>query len=390
MRERILFILSDKIRLADVAYALLEMKIDVQIYGENITLQQYKETEKQKLRGYLAKNSFTMVMTQNFSPMVSDVCQEKGIKYISWILDSPQIDLYTKAYYNPCNYIFVFDKKQKERLEPRGIPHLYHMPLAANADQVSKLCVTEQDIENFSNDISFVGGLYEKNVFNDTAQYLPVDISSKLIEHIKERMLHWGRETSIYGCLTEAEGTKILETFHIGEWVDMNPVYFLETQFLSRKIAEMERVCVLNALALSHKVRLYTGSNTENLQNVEVFEKISYNEEAPKVFHLSKINLNITLRSIETGVPQRVFDIMCAGGFVLSNYQEELEELFVPGEEIVLFYDMEDLIQKVRYYLTHEQERLRIAVNGYQKVKEYYNYPARLKQILKIVQEAQE
>lgn len=386
MKENVLFILSDKIALVDIPYALLQMKIEVQIYDKEITLQQYKEDEKRELRSYLSKNYYSLVIMQNFSPMVSDVCQEKGIKYISWILDSPQIDLYTKSYYNSCNYIFVFDKKQKERLEFRGIPHLYHLPLAANAEQVSTLRVTEQDVERFSGDISFVGGLYEQNVFNDTAKYLPVEIRNKLIAHIKEHMLHWEKGSSIYGCLTADETAEILKTFHIGNWIDMDPTYFLETQFFSKKIAEMERICVLNALALSHQVRLYTGSNTENLENVEVCGKISYNEEAPKVFHLSKINLNITLRSIETGVPQRVFDIMCAGGFVLSNYQEELAELFVPDEEIVLFYNMEGLIQKVRYYLTHEQERIRIAVNGYRKVCEYYNYPKRLQQIFDIVQ----
>ena len=390
MKERILFVISDRISLSDIPYALLAFKIDMCIYDEEITLQQYKEVEKRKLDKYLSKNSFTMIMTQNFSPMISDVCQENGIKYISWILDSPQIDLYTKAYYNHCNYIFVFDKKQKERLEQRNMPHLYHLPLATNVDKVATLCVNERDIREYSCDISFVGGLYENNVFNDTAKYLPIDIRNKMVEHIKKTMLHWGKDISIFGCLAEDDRDRILKNFKIGDWVDMDPLYFLEMQFFSKKVAEMERICILNALALEHQVRLYTGSDTTNIQNVEIFDRISYSEEAPKVFHLSKINLNITLRSIETGIPQRVFDIMGAGGFVMSNYQEELEELFVPGEEIVLFYDMEDLIKKVNYYLKHEQERIQIAVNGYRKVKEFHNYPERLREILGTVREAEE
>ena len=115
---------------------------------------------------------------------------------------------------------------------------------------------------------------------------------------------------------------------------------------------------------------------------------INYDEVMPKIFYLSKINLNITLRSIETGVPLRVFDIMSVGGFVMSNYQEELEELFVPDKEIVLFKDIPELLDKVNYYLSHEEERIRIAMNGYKKVREQYDIQHAVSKILKIVNEA--
>lgn len=108
-------------------------------------------------------------------------------------------------------------------------------------------------------------------------------------------------------------------------------------------------------------------------------------EEVPKIYYLSKINLNITMRSIETGIPQRVFDIMGVGGFVLSNYQEELEELFVPDREIVLFRDVPELLKKAEYYLNHEEERIRIAINGYKKVREYYNTQTALGSMLRAV-----
>lgn len=91
------------------------------------------------------------------------------------------------------------------------------------------------------------------------------------------------------------------------------------------------------------------------------------------------------MRSIETGIPQRVFDIMGVGGFVLSNYQEELEELFVPDREIVLFRDVPELLKKAEYYLNHEEERIRIAINGYKKVREYYNTQTALGSMLRAV-----
>ena len=56
----------------------------------------------------------------------------------------------------------------------------------------------------------------------------------------------------------------------------------------------------------------------------------------PLIFRESKINLNITLRSITSGMPLRALDIMGAGGFLLSNYQQELAENYIDGEELVL------------------------------------------------------
>ena len=91
----------------------------------------------------------------------------------------------------------------------------------------------------------------------------------------------------------------------------------------------------------------------------------------------------MTNRPFKSGIPLRVFDIMGAGGFVISNYQPELAEIFVPGEDIVLYDSIPDLLMKIEYYLEHEGERKQIAKNGYEKVKEYHSYDMRLTEMLK-------
>ena len=57
---------------------------------------------------------------------------------------------------------------------------------------------------------------------------------------------------------------------------------------------------------------------------------------------------------------------------------------FKNGEDLVWFEDEADLIKKVRYYLTHEDERKRIALNGQKKVRELHGYDVRLDYIEKI------
>ena len=65
----------------------------------------------------------------------------------------------------------------------------------------------------------------------------------------------------------------------------------------------------------------------------------------------------------------RIFDVLGAGGFLLTNYQEELEDYFEIGKDLVCYSSEEDLLQKTAYYLEHDEERKQIARNGYLKVK---------------------
>ncbi len=94
----------------------------------------------------------------------------------------------------------------------------------------------------------------------------------------------------------------------------------------------------------------------------------------PHVFKESAVNLNITLRSIQSGISLRVLDILACEGFLLTNWQPEIEEYFAIGKELVTYDTFEDLIEKAEYYLNHPQERRAIAKAGKKKVEELFSY----------------
>lgn len=83
----------------------------------------------------------------------------------------------------------------------------------------------------------------------------------------------------------------------------------------------------------------------------------------------AKIVLNITrshFYGAETGVNLRIFEAVAAGCFLLTDYCEEIEELFVIGKEIEVFRCASDLIEKVDYYLNNPEKRLAIAKAGHE------------------------
>lgn len=84
---------------------------------------------------------------------------------------------------------------------------------------------------------------------------------------------------------------------------------YLGNVTLVRKLGEMERIVCLNTLAENHTIDLYTTSHSPFIDSLNVHPALNYYVELGKAYYYSKINLNITLPSIETGVPQRIYDI---------------------------------------------------------------------------------
>ena len=110
-----------------------------------------------------------------------------------------------------------------------------------------------------------------------------------------------------------------------------------------------------------------------------------YDTETPYIFHNSKINLNITLRSIKSGIPLRCLEIMACGGFLLTNFQSDFLRHFIPDEDFVFYESKEDLLQKIDYYLSHDAERTAIARSGYEKVSRHHNYDIIFEKIFDII-----
>lgn len=110
--------------------------------------------------------------------------------------------------------------------------------------------------------------------------------------------------------------------------------------------------------------------------------KVDYYLQMPQVFKQSRINLNISLRSIKSGIPLRAFDIMGSGGFLLSNFQADFLDDFIPGEDFAYYESKEDLLAKIDYYLAHDKERQAIARSGHEKVAAAHTYRHRVREML--------
>ena len=181
---------------------------------------------------------------------------------------------------------------------------------------------------------------------------------------------------TIYDALDEDMVNKLssLYSLELSEFY-IQDIRRLVAEHIGREVSAIERERVLSKLADNFSVTLYTASEVpRGLKNkgLKICGYIDYDTVMPMIFRDSRINLNITSKNIESGVPLRVMDILACGGFCMTNYQPEIAEYFEDGVELSMYSDMDELVEKCRYYLSHEDERRQIALNGYRKVSENF------------------
>lgn len=97
-------------------------------------------------------------------------------------------------------------------------------------------------------------------------------------------------------------------------------------------------------------------------------------------FDINLCFLRKASRDLQT---QRSIEIPACGGFMLAEHTPEHEALFREGFEAEYFRSDEELINKVRYYMSHEDLRKRIAVVGRERcLRDGYSYQERLRVVL--------
>lgn len=95
-------------------------------------------------------------------------------------------------------------------------------------------------------------------------------------------------------------------------------------------------------------------------------------EKMIEIFQMSKINLNFSGTGDRKGLKARVSLVCLSGGFLLTEYVPGIEEYFELDKEIVCFKDAQEMIDKITYYLAHDEERRAVARAGWERANREY------------------
>lgn len=346
---------------------------------------------EERFAGVIRKETPDFVFSFNYFPIISTVCEAEGVRYVSWVYDSPLVNLYSYTLINKCNAVFLFDSQMYDTFASQGIPTVHYLPMAVPARRLLQMEPSPEQREQFRCDVSFVGSMYteEFNLYERMEPHLDPYLKGYL-DGIMTAQRQVDGVNFIESCLTGDIVDRLMKEYP----VPTNPdgvethAYMYAQYIINRKITGLERAEILKTAAAHFPLTLYTRDEKFTAPGIDNRGFVNYYTEMPYVFALSKVNLNITLRSIQKGIPLRCFDILGCGGFLVTNYQEDFNRFFVPGEDYVYYEDRKDLVNKIGWYLREDDRRQAIAESGRRKVLQDHTFDVRVRQILQVLRDA--
>jgi spore maturation protein CgeB len=251
-----------------------------------------------------------------------DAIRSLGIPTIIWFVDDPYVTDVTLEVAPHYDYIFTHERSCVELYRSVGCQHVHHLPLAVHFGIFHPQPITPE----YRTDICFIGmGFWNRvELFDQLAPYLrdkKVLIGGKLWD----RMKHYSSVSSFV---------------HDG-WIEV-----------------------------AETAKYYNGAKIViNLHRTTEAGKDNQN------------GINWPAESVNP----RTFEISACSTLQLTDMRSELPEYYARGSELEVFHDAQHLMEKMEYYLTHEEERLRVAVRGYQRTKRNHTFHDRIHKLLDVL-----
>lgn len=382
---KVLFYRYRSILEPDILHTFEEFGLEIIRYEREITVKDDSPSMATRyFADFLMDHPCDFIFSINFFPYVSEVAQLFHLRYVSWIVDAPVLELYTKAITNSCNRTFIFDRALYDEVHPYNPDCIFHLHLAGSVSERTKMIHESRGTDGYSHPVAFVGSLYsEKDPMADmsgldsyTRGYLDG------IMRAQERVYGYYFIDELLTDDIVHTMKKSLPLYVIPEESFLDDRRLMSLFYIGNHITAMERADTFRMLSECADTYIYTASDTSAMPHLHNMGLANSLTEMPLIFNRSQININTTSKAIRTGLPLRIFDILSCGGFCLTNYQEEIADLFTPGEEIVMYSSIEEMCELVRFFLDHDRRRREIAHAGYERLCRDYTYEKVMQELL--------
>ena len=322
--------------------------------------------------------------------LLTGLLSRLDIPLASWFVDNPALGL--ALYSRPAatkTAMFTWDADNMAPLRQMGFEHVFHLPLAADERRFAPPAELQTG-SPWRSAVSFVGNsmVIKTGLRLDHAQ------PSRRLRAAMPRLAQaFGEhpEGSVRAFIRE-RFPALLPDFEALETPDRQLSY--ETAVIWESTRQYRARCLGKLMEFGPTIvgdeGWLTTFGKEGAQpggRWRRLAELSYYDDLPGFYPLSDINFNCTSLQMKGAVNQRVFDVPACGGFLLSDYRAQIENLFEPGKEVALYGDPDEIPDLVRHFLAHPTERARIAQAARKRVLAQHTYVTRMGQLLRTVNE---
>lgn len=258
----------------------------------------------------------------SFPTASADALRELGIRTAVWLPDDPYHSDVSVGVAPHYDYVFTLEQSCIPLYKDLGCQEVHYLSFGASPELIRPTVVDSQ----YRSDICFIGSAFANRValFDRMAPYLA------------------GKDMKIIGYWWERLANYALLSKHIqGIW--LSPEETMKYYSGAKIVINLHR-------------GVYEEAHNSNSRNLPAFS-----------------------------VNPRMFEICACGTLQLTDARDELPLFYKPGVDIETFASPEDLMWKIEYFLTHENERRHIALNGLYRTVHDHTYMNRVTQLLQIV-----
>lgn len=323
----------------------------------------------------------TFCITINYRYGLAEIVERMQIPLLVWEIDPAMDEIRPTQSTTSHTHIFTWNPKHVARYREAGFQNGYYLPLATNEKRCFPKASRDNISKRFHADVSFVGatlhqsGEHYRDVFLDAyVRWSQKDDGKEKFDAlITEQAKDW----------SHFYVSQLLQTFFPNFYASMQQGDISLEALLGEYLAYQKRRAYVESLDI-YDAAIW-GDRSWRLCTKNYRGYAGHRLEVVDIYRASHINIDINRIYQPDIVTMRVFDVIASGGFVLAEYSTTLDELFVLGTEIETYRTLDELHEKINYYLCHPQQRRKIVEAGRKKVTAEHTMKRRLHHMLSYI-----
>jgi spore maturation protein CgeB len=308
------------------------------------------------------------VLTSNYAGMdnggiFAHFFDDAKIPYVSWFTDTPRMILFDRTMFvSEYAVAATWEKAYTTHLKGFGFSHVHYMPLATDPDIFDRSPETV-----FERNLAFVGNsmLVQLAEALEKHEGLPEVVASVEAAFNEGRVDRDSYNKGVAAIIGEGLYDSLDET-------QQRNVELL----LNYEATSKQRLDLVNHLIPFGIEARGDASWRRVLDNYE--SNLGYFDDLAPFYRSTAINVNNTSLQMRDAVNQRVFDCPAAGGFLITDDQPDLHELFDVEKEMVTYTSLPELSDKINHYLARPEARSAIVERARARVLSEHTHRHRL------------
>jgi spore maturation protein CgeB len=297
--------------------------------------------------------------------------EDLEIPYAVWFADNPRtITMGSDAYSSSYSVAFTWDRSYRPYLSSIGFPAVHYLPLA-----VDPALFDAAAHESWSLPPTFVGN---SNTASSIAERSWLRVHDPGLVEVLDFALDAGQVSR--------------DRFAEGLAAMIDPALHATLGSHDRRHGELYLFCEATRRArralveklLPEGLVVHGDAGWRSILE-SARGPVPYGPELMRHYGACEINLNNTSCQMPMAVNQRVFDCPASGGFLLTDAQEAVAELFEPEREAVCYHSFDECADKLRFYRRTPEARLAVVRKAQKRIMSEHTYAHRLRSITELV-----